>query len=147
MAAALVFLAASSALIRPSPGGLGRAHFVRHAAPAALRARIPHLTEERTKPATKPFLQQEVPLEQQPSMEMREMSEQPFFGWAELPTGPFIARLLLVYALCSALISLPIALTTYDASSQLPQVPNPPPPPPTNPNPNPNPLTLTITPP
>lgn len=73
----------------------------------------------------KPFLQQEVPLEQQPSVEMREMSEQPFFGWAELPDGAFLTRLAFVYALFSGFISLPIALTTYDGTSQLPLVRRP----------------------
>jgi len=79
--------------------------------------------EEPPRPPAPPtvagFGQAEVPKEQQPTYELSELRNEPFFRWAE--QDGFQKRLASVWLPATLFVSLPIALSTYDAQ-QLPAV-------------------------
>lgn len=59
-----------------------------------------------------PFLQRDVPVEQQPAVELRELQNQPFYDWAE-DDERYEGKLFDLYRFISLFASLPIAYTTY----------------------------------
>lgn len=70
-----------------------------------------------------PFSQAQVPAEQQPANELRELRREPFFDWAELPPAEYLQRMGGLFAFFALAVSLPVALQTYgDLPRQLPQV-------------------------
>lgn len=84
---------------------------------SARRAPAPQLKEN--EPASKnafanviPFLQRDVPVDQQPSVELRELQRQPFYDWAD-DDERYKSKLLSLYQFLSIFASLPIAYTTY----------------------------------
>ena len=68
-----------------------------------------------------PFLQEEVPMDQQPAMELREMRAQAFFDWPE--QVDYAGRIARLFGALSLVFGLPVALSTFDDLPQeLPQV-------------------------
>lgn len=78
----------------------------------AERSRNPVLAEDKKRPRPTPFLSQEVPVTQQPVVELRELRAEPFFDWAE--TDEFLKKVLRLFAGFSLLLGLPISLVTFD---------------------------------
>ena len=85
-----------------------------------LHAHRHHRTTTPRLQAPEPFAQAEVPTEQQPTVEMRQLKQEPFMPWAELDDTSFYPRIAAVWSLAFFPLSLPIALSTYTELSDLP---------------------------
>ena len=96
------------------------------------RAAHPRLSEEEKDVATgynvisrkggpRPFTQDDVPLNQQPTQELKELRAQSFFDWSELGDEEYFRRIGVLYAALSILLGLPVALSTYSAPTEVPQ--------------------------
>lgn len=79
--------------------------------------------ETREKPAfTLPFLQPDVPADQQPVVELRTLRRQPFYDWVD-DDERYKARLFNLYANLMIFLSLPISYTTFNVLPfELPQL-------------------------
>lgn len=69
-------------------------------------------------PTAAAFSQSEVPTEQQPTYELRELRTEAFFTWPE--RDGFQTRLVYIWLPATLVVSMPIALSTYDVQQQLP---------------------------
>ena len=115
---ATVLLAAS--------GHLPSSAVIRHPAVVPARARAPILQQSDQKEETKrrfplPFLQPNVPADQQPTTEMRTLRGQPFMDWAD--DDEYTGKLSTLYQAITLFLSLPIAYTTfYNLPEELPEL-------------------------
>uniref|UniRef100_A0A6S9UH15 Uncharacterized protein n=1 Tax=Chrysotila carterae TaxID=13221 RepID=A0A6S9UH15_CHRCT len=109
-----------TSMAKVSPIAVPRTLYPRRLRPAAQVGRVVAVfMSDDDRPA--PFSQLEVPTEQQPVVEMRNLREEPFFDWAELPDEQLVQRLAALYSFFAIVISLPIALTTFATAETLPQ--------------------------
>jgi hypothetical protein len=83
---------------------------------AARRAPAPQLTESQSSKQKSffglPFGQRDVPLEQQPAVEWRNLQQEPFYDWAR-DDERYKEKMSSLYRFLSVFASLPIAYTTY----------------------------------
>lgn len=108
---------------RPRRSFSSRAFIPAQTSPAVSRAGSPgpFMAEKRfSQPSG--LMDDEVPEEQQPVVELQQLKQSPFFGWAQLPAGDFTSRLGLVWGAAFLFVSLPISATSFEWSTELPQL-------------------------
>jgi len=97
-----------------------RTHVPRRAQPPRLMAEKPPDTKSPLNLI--PFLQRDVPAEQQPAVELKQLQRQPFYNWAKDDEG-YRDKLFALYRFITLFASLPIAYVTYNRLPfELPQL-------------------------